>query len=75
MSTAKEAEDYAKKMIGHRLITKQTGDDGKLCSKVLLMERIYLRKETYFAILYDRQWQGPILVGSPRGGTVRYLLL
>ena len=33
------------------------------------MERLYLRRETYFSILYDRQYNGPVMIGSPVGGT------
>ena len=35
----------------------------------MLMERLYLRRETYFSILYDRQYNGPVMIGSPVGGT------
>src|SRR5947209_6426131 len=55
-------------MLGQRLITKQTGSDGKPCEKVLMTERVYLRKEAYFAILLDRESGGPVMVASPSGG-------
>ncbi len=63
-----EARSLAAKMLGQRLITKQTGAEGKPVNKVLITERLYLRRETYFAILMDRQSEGPVLVASPKGG-------
>jgi len=67
--SANEAADFASKMLGQRLITKQTTSQGLPCDKVLLTERLYLRRETYFSILMDRNSAGPLLVASSRGGT------
>lgn len=67
--SANEAGDFAGKMLGQNLVTKQTTAAGQLCDKVLLTERLYLRRETYFSILMDRGSNGPLLIASPRGGT------
>jgi succinyl-CoA synthetase beta subunit len=32
------------------------------------MERVYMRREMYLSIMMDRASQGPLMVGSPRGG-------
>jgi len=64
----KEVRHYAEKMLGHNLITKQTGSHGKLVSKVLVARRHFLRREAYFSILLDRQYQGPVMIGSSKGG-------
>jgi succinyl-CoA synthetase beta subunit len=64
-----EAHDFASKMLGETLVTKQTGPEGKVVNKVFLMERVYMRREMYFSILLDRATNGPMLVGSPKGGT------
>lgn len=63
-----EARSLAAKMLGNNLITKQSGAEGKPCDSVMICERIYLRRETYFAILMDRETSGPCLVGSSEGG-------
>lgn len=63
-----EARGLAAKMLNHRLMTKQTGPEGKPCQKVLITERLYLRRECYFAILMDRAAGGPVMVASPSGG-------
>lgn len=42
-------------MIGSRLITKQTGAQGRLCENVLVAKRLYTRREYYFSITLDRK--------------------
>jgi succinyl-CoA synthetase beta subunit len=61
-------KEYASKMLGAKLVTKQTGPAGQLCSKVLVNEGITINKEYYFAILMDRAYGGPVLVASTQGG-------
>ncbi|CAG8585835.1 5816_t:CDS:2, partial [Scutellospora calospora] len=63
-----EAENFAKQMLGYKLITKQTGSAGKICNSVYLVERKYVRREYYFAILQDRKTKGPAIVASSQGG-------
>lgn len=59
---------FAGQMIGHKLITKQTGPQGKLCTSVYICERKFARREFYLAILMDRATQGPVIVSSSQGG-------
>jgi succinyl-CoA synthetase beta subunit len=63
-----EVRSLAAKMLNQQLVTKQTGAEGKPCHKVVITERLYLRRETYFAILMDRASGGPVMVASPAGG-------
>ncbi|KAJ1649985.1 succinate--CoA ligase beta chain [Dispira simplex] len=63
-----EARSLAEKMLGHTLVTKQTGAAGKMCNAVYVVERKYVRREFYFAILMDRKSQGPVIVASSQGG-------
>lgn len=63
-----EAKMYAEQMLGHKLITKQTGPQGKKVSAVYVVEREFVRREAYLAILMDRQTQGPLIVASSQGG-------
>lgn len=67
-STAEEVRDIAKQMLGHKLITKQTGPEGKTVNKVLVAKRHFVRREAYFAITLDRSFGGPVMVGSKEGG-------
>ena len=59
---------FADQMIGHKLITKQTGAAGRLCSSVYICERKFARREFYLAILMDRATQRPVIVTSSQGG-------
>jgi succinyl-CoA synthetase beta subunit len=63
-----EAKELASNMLGHNLITKQTGAEGKPCNAVYICERKYARNEYYFAILLDRKSAGPVIVASNQGG-------
>jgi succinyl-CoA synthetase beta subunit len=64
-----KVEEYATAMLGKTLITKQTGATGKPCNTLLLCEKFSIKNEKYFAILMDRSFGGPVLVGSKVGGT------
>jgi succinyl-CoA synthetase beta subunit len=55
-------------MIGSKIHTKQTGESGRIVSKVMVCERLYSRREYYFAIVLDRKHAGPVLLASPQGG-------
>jgi succinyl-CoA synthetase beta subunit len=59
---------FADQMIGHKLVTKQTGAKGRLCNSVYICERKFARREFYLAILMDRASQGPVIVASSQGG-------
>lgn len=59
---------FAGQMIGHKLITKQTGARGRICNSVYICERKFARREFYLAILMDRATQAPVIVASSQGG-------
>lgn len=61
--TPEEAADVARKMLGHTLVTKQTGAEGKPCNVVLVCEQFPVKKEMYLAMLLDRGSGGPMLIG------------
>ncbi|MCJ1289418.1 Succinate--CoA ligase [ADP-forming] subunit beta, mitochondrial [Xylographa carneopallida] len=63
-----EAKMFADQMIGHKLMTKQTGAAGRLCNSVYICERKFARREFYLAILMDRASQGPVIIASSQGG-------
>ncbi|KAK0612888.1 ATP-grasp domain-containing protein [Bombardia bombarda] len=63
-----EARMFADQMIGHKLVTKQTGAQGRLCNSVYICERKFARREFYLAVLMDRASQGPVIVSSSQGG-------
>lgn len=63
-----ECTEIASRMIGHTLYTKQTGTQGRPCNKIAVCERLYLRREYYFAIMQARETNGPCIVCSSQGG-------
>uniref|UniRef100_A0A8C9WHK9 Succinate--CoA ligase [ADP-forming] subunit beta, mitochondrial n=1 Tax=Scleropages formosus TaxID=113540 RepID=A0A8C9WHK9_SCLFO len=63
-----EARDISSQMLGKKLYTKQTGEQGRICNQVFICERRYPRREYYFAITMSRSYQGPVLIGSSHGG-------
>lgn len=68
VGSSAQAGEYAEKMIGQTLVTKQTGDKGKLVSKVMIAEAVDIERELYLAILMDRETCRPVIVASTEGG-------
>jgi len=68
VETPEAAAKAAEAMLGNRLITKQTGADGRPCNTVLVVEPLAAKMEKYFAILYDRSVGGPLIIASAKGG-------
>ena len=68
VKSVEEVEEVAGKMLNQVLVTKQTGETGKLVSKIMVAEAVDLKKECYFAILQDRAWECPVIVASTEGG-------
>lgn len=68
VKSVEEVEEVAGKMLNQVLVTKQTGETGKLVSKVMVAEAVDLKKECYFAILQDRARECPVIVASTEGG-------
>lgn len=52
-----EAEDISGQMLGQYLVTKQTGEKGRICNAVMVAERKFPRKEFYFAVMMERAFQ------------------
>ncbi len=67
-STPAEAREIAQNMLGHYLVTNQTGPDGRLVRKVMVAESVDIQREVYFAILLDRESGAPVVVVSTEGG-------
>merc|ERR1712073_232981 len=63
-----EVEAASKGMIGDYLITKQTGEDGRICNSVMVTERKYTRKEYYIAFMNERAFNCPVIIASSEGG-------
>ncbi len=76
VAVAKNAEDVKKiagNILGGTLVTVQTGDAGKLVSKVLVAQDVYYEgpekvKEIYLSILLDRSRGKNVIMYSTEGG-------
>jgi succinyl-CoA synthetase beta subunit len=67
-ASADEIFDRAKAMLGQVLVTKQTGPEGRIVSKLLVEAASSIRKEFYVAVLLDRAVSRPIVMASTEGG-------
>lgn len=68
ISSADEAQNIANEMLNHKLITKQTGEKGKVVSAVYIAEKVNTKHEAYLSILLDRQAKKPMIIVSSQGG-------
>ena len=66
--SAADVFDKAVAMLGNVLVTKQTGPEGRLVSKLLVAGAPNIKKELYCAVLLDRAAARPILMASTEGG-------
>jgi succinyl-CoA synthetase beta subunit len=65
---ADQVFENAKGMLGNVLVTKQTGPEGRLVSKILVASAPEIQKELYVAVLLDRVSSRPVLMASTEGG-------
>jgi len=68
VSSPQEAETVARDLLGHRLITHQTGPEGAPVSHVLLEEPVQISKEYYLAVIIDSGARCPVIMASEAGG-------
>jgi len=63
-----EAEAIAQQMFGMKLVTHQTGPEGRTVRRVLIEEGLRIKKEYYVGIVIDRASQRPVFMTSTEGG-------
>src|SRR5512146_2354467 len=63
-----EAKDIASKMLGMKLVTHQTGPEGKIVQRLLIEETLPIEKEYYLGIVLDRQSAKVVFMASAAGG-------
>jgi succinyl-CoA synthetase beta subunit len=66
-STA-EVEQSAATLLGQKLVTPQTGPEGRIVQRVLIEEGCDIAQELYCGIVIDRQLGQPVCMVSPVGG-------
>ena len=68
VDSPEQVKEIAAKMLGQTLVTKQTGEEGRLVRKVMVAEAVDIAHEYYLAILIDRETSRPVIVASTEGG-------
>lgn len=63
-----EVYEMAKAMLGQVLVTKQTGPEGRLVSRLLIESASAIKKEYYLAVLLDRATSRPVVMVTTEGG-------
>jgi succinyl-CoA synthetase beta subunit len=66
--TPQDATAYATAMLGMRLVTKQTGEHGKIVSRVYIEPGVDIQRELYLSFLLDRKICGITIFASTEGG-------
>src|SRR2546421_6383380 len=66
--TADEARELAKQMLGMKLVTHQTGLEGREVRVLLVEEGLPIDKEFYLGIVLDRTTGRPVFMASAAGG-------
>jgi len=63
-----EVGELAAKMLGMKLVTHQTGPEGRIVRRLLIEETLPIEKELYLGILVDRAEGKPVFMASSAGG-------
>jgi len=63
-----EAVDFARQMIGMKLVTHQTGPEGREVRTVLIEEGLKIKQEFYLGIVLDRANSRLVFMASSAGG-------
>jgi len=66
--STQETADVAGRLLGHTLVTVQTGPEVQVVRRVLVEEGCDIARELYLGIVVDRAAARPVLMASSQGG-------
>ena len=66
--SAEEAVEFVRKMLGMKLVTHQTGPEGRIVHRVLIEEGLKIKQEFYLGIVLDRAISQLVFMASSAGG-------
>ena len=66
--SVEETGEIAAKMLGMKLVTHQTGPEGRIVRRLLIEETLPIERELYLGILVDRAEGKPVFMASTAGG-------
>ncbi len=67
-STPLEVAQATDKLLGKKLVTNQTGPEGKIINRVYIEEATDIKKELYLGLVFDRSSESIMVVASTEGG-------
>src|SRR5262245_37182856 len=67
-SSIEEVKQHAREMLGHTLVTAQTGPGGKVVNRLYIEEGCQIAREFYLSMLVDRETARIAVVVSTEGG-------
>jgi succinyl-CoA synthetase beta subunit len=65
---ADAARETAEKILGMKLVTHQTGPEGRIVKRVLVEETLPIAREIYLGVTLDRASGKPVFMASSEGG-------
>ena len=63
-----EVAQATDKLLGKKLVTNQTGPEGKIVNKIYIEEATDIEKELYLGLVFDRSSESIMVVASTEGG-------
>jgi malate-CoA ligase subunit beta len=63
-----EVREAAKELLGKRLVTLQTGADGRVVHRVYVESAVEADRELYLGLVLDRKSERIVVVAAPHGG-------
>jgi succinyl-CoA synthetase beta subunit len=66
--SASEAERVADQILGKKLVTLQTGPEGRIVRRLLIEEGLEIAREFYLGLVIDRVAAEPVFMASSEGG-------
>jgi len=67
-NSALEVAQATDKLLGKKLVTNQTGPEGKIVNRVYIEEATDIKKELYLGLVFDRSSECIMVVASTEGG-------
>ena len=67
-NTPLEVADATDKLLGKKLITNQTGPEGKIINRIYIEEATDIKHELYLGLVFDRSSESIMVVASTEGG-------
>jgi len=66
--SSEQAGELASQILGMKLVTPQTGAEGRIVKQVLIEEGLDIQREIYMSVLVDRATACPVFMASAAGG-------